>query len=37
MVAGPEGDFVTAQGKVTEVVEADRQVAVLTAKREGSV
>ena len=37
MVAGPESDLVAAQRKVAEVVEANGQMAVFTAKREGSV
>ena len=37
MVAGAEGGCGAIEGKVAEVVEADGQVAVLTAKRKSSI
>lgn len=37
MVAAPKGSGITVLGVVPEFVEADRQVAVLTTKRERSV
>ena len=37
MVAAPKGSSITVLGVVPEFVEADRQVAVLTTKRERSV